>query len=113
MLPDTVDPHMVDQLQAAIQRMGGQIQPDDSQDPNAPGAPGDPAGAGPPPGGPGAPVPPPGAPTPGIPGVPQALSPDGQMGPVPDGMQQAPPMDAGSSNIKRPGSLRRPQPKGK
>lgn len=27
-LPDTVDPHMVDQLAAAVQRMGGHIQPE-------------------------------------------------------------------------------------
>lgn len=76
-LPDTVDPHMVDQLQAAVTRMGGQVAVE---------------------------------PEPAGPEEQVALDQNGQQGPVPEGMQQAPPMDAGSSGIKRPGSLRRPVP---
>jgi hypothetical protein len=102
MLPDTVDPHMVDQLQAAIQRMGGQVQPLPDENPQdlaqEPG--GEPAGEAAL-GGPG------GAPAPGD----MALSPHGQPMAIPPGMMQAPPMGGGGpSNIVRPPQLRQPMP---
>lgn len=34
-LPETVDPHMVDQLAAAVQRMGGHIMPEPPAGPEA------------------------------------------------------------------------------
>lgn len=95
-LPETVDPHMVDQLTAAITRMGGQAMPlpDEAEQ----GMPGEmPGGA-------------PGAQDPQA-MLEQAMAMDenGAMGPVPEGMEQAPPMDRGGA-IKRPSQLRRPQP---
>lgn len=37
-LPETVDPHMVDQLAAAVQRMGGHIMPEEPEPPAGPEA---------------------------------------------------------------------------
>lgn len=87
-LPETVDPHMVDQLGAAVQRMGGQIQPMPDEE-----GPADMAAE-------------PG----GEPPMEMAMGEQGPA-PVPPGMMQAPPMEMGSSAIKRPSQLRAPVPK--
>lgn len=86
MLPDTADPALIDQLTAAITRMGGQVIPEAT---------------------------PPGELGPDLPpeGMEMALGENGEPGPVPPGMVPAEgPMDAGGSGIRRPPSLRNPRP---
>lgn len=108
-LPETVDPHMVDQLTAAITRMGGQAVPMPDQEGPADmqaepgGEPAAEAGAGAPAGMP------PGADPRAMLAQAMAMDEHGQQAPVPPGMQQAPPMDMGGA-IKRPSQLRRPVP---
>lgn len=92
MLPDTADPSLVDQLTAAVHRMGGQVMPDAAPggEVGPDGLPIDPAAT-------------------ELPPEEMALGPEGTPEAIPPGMMQAPPMGP-PGGLQRPGSLRRPQP---